>query len=217
MRSIILRSQLKTSLFVNGFNNFTSCSNNYKLRRNHTNAPSPLSILSEDEQFFKETVRKFSQDQIAPLIKKMDKEHKIDDELVKKLFENGFMAIEIDQEYGGSGSSFMSSTLTVEEIAKVDPSVSVLVDLQNTLGNNVLLKVGNKEQKEKYLPRLAQDTVSSFCLSEPSSGSDAFALKTTAKKDGDYYYINGTKMWISNSDIAGIFYVFANTDPSKVK
>ncbi|XP_025194460.1 short/branched chain specific acyl-CoA dehydrogenase, mitochondrial [Melanaphis sacchari] len=215
MRSIILRSQLKASLFVNGFNNFTNRSNNYKLRRNHTNAPSPLSILSEDEQFFKETVRKFSQDQIAPLIKKMDKEHKIDDELVKKLFENGFMAIEIDQEYGGSGSSFMSSTLTVEEIAKVDPSVSVLVDLQNTLGNNLLLKVGNKEQKEKYLPRLAQNTVSSFCLSEPSSGSDAFALKTTAKKDGDHYYINGTKMWISNSDIAGIFYVFANTDPSK--
>uniref|UniRef100_A0A2S2QTX7 Short/branched chain specific acyl-CoA dehydrogenase n=1 Tax=Sipha flava TaxID=143950 RepID=A0A2S2QTX7_9HEMI len=159
MRSIILRSQLKAGLFINGLNNLVKCSN-YKLRRNQSSTHGPLSILSEDEQFFKETVSKFSQEQITPLIKKMDHEHKIDDELVKKLFENGFMGIEIDQEYGGSGSSFMSSTLTVEEIAKVDPSVSVLVDLQNTLGNNVMIKMGNKEQKEKYLPRLAQNTVS---------------------------------------------------------
>ncbi|KAF5295987.1 hypothetical protein FQA39_LY12759 [Lamprigera yunnana] len=124
------------------------------------------------------------------------------------------MGIEIDTEYGGAGCNFMISILTVEELSKVDPSVGILVDLQNTLINNVVIKLGNKEQKAKYLPLLASKMVSSFALTEPSSGSDAFALKTTAKKDGSDYILNGSKMWISNSDLAGVFLIMANANPS---
>lgn len=126
------------------------------------------------------------------------------------------MGMEIPVEYGGTGANFLSTVLTVEEISKVDPSLAVLVDLQNTLINTLVIRLGNEEQKKKYLPRLAKDMVSSFAISEPSSGSDAFALKTTAKKDGNDYILNGSKMWISNSDLAGLFLIFANADPSKV-
>ncbi|XP_026462986.1 LOW QUALITY PROTEIN: short/branched chain specific acyl-CoA dehydrogenase, mitochondrial-like [Ctenocephalides felis] len=177
--------------------------------------PAPLTFLSEDELMMKETVAKLAKEQILPLVKKMDIEEKIDPSVVDMLFENGLMGIEIDNEYGGSGCNFMTTILTVEELAKVDPSVCILVDLQNTLINSLIVKLGNKEQKEKYLTRLAQNTVGSFCLTEPSSGSDAFSLKTTAKKDGSDYIINGSKMWISNSDIAEIFLVMANADPSQ--
>ncbi|KAL1114989.1 hypothetical protein AAG570_007812 [Ranatra chinensis] len=124
------------------------------------------------------------------------------------------MGIEVDPEYGGTGSSFFSTILVVEELAKVDPSVCILVDLQNTLINSLIIKLGTPDQKAKYLTKLAKDTVGSFCLSEPLSGSDAFALKTTAVKDGNDYIISGSKMWISNSDLAGIFLVMANANPS---
>lgn len=126
------------------------------------------------------------------------------------------MGLEIEPEYGGAGSSFFSAILTIEELAKIDPSVSVFCDIQNTLINTLIRKLGTNEQKAKYLPRLAQDMVGSFCLSEESAGSDAFSLKTTALKNGPAYVINGSKLWISSSELAGVFLVMANVDPQAV-
>lgn len=175
----------------------------------------PLTFLSDDENAMKETVAKLAKDQIGPFVRQMEAEGKFKQSVVDMLFENGLLGIEIDTDYGGAGCNFMITILTIEEIAKVDPSVAVLVDIQNTLVNNVIKRFGTKEQKEKYLPLLASKMCSSFCLTESSSGSDAFALKTTAKKDGDHFILNGSKMWISNSDLAGLFLVMANANPSE--
>ncbi|RZF34174.1 hypothetical protein LSTR_LSTR003584 [Laodelphax striatellus] len=175
----------------------------------------PLTIFSEDEALLKETANKFAKEMVAPLVKKMEQEKKIDDGLLKALFDNGFMGLEIDTKYGGAGSSFFSSILIIEEISKVDPALSIIVDIQNTLVNAMIAKLGTEEQKDKYLPRLATDMASSFALSETQSGSDAFALRTKAVKDGSDYIINGSKMWISNSDVAGLFLVMVNADVSK--
>jgi len=185
-----------------------------KLNSDGTSSHLPLTMLSEDEVMMKETVARLAKEQILPLVREMEQEHKLKESVVKMLFDNGLMGVEIPEEYGGSGSNFMTTIQVVEELSKVDPAVGILVDLQNTLINAVVIKLGTKEQKEKYLPMLAKDTVSSFCLTEPSSGTDAFSLKTTAKKDGSDYLINGSKMWISNSDYAGIFLVMANANPS---
>lgn len=174
----------------------------------------PLTQFTDDELMMKEAVAKLAKEEIAPLVRKMEKDGKVDDDLLRKFFDNGLMGIEIPAEYGGTGSNFMSTILTIEEVAKVDAAVSVCVDIQNTLINSLILKIGSEEQKQKYLPALAQNIVGSFCLSEPQSGSDAFAMKTQAQKDGSEYVINGTKMWISNSDIAGLFLLFANANPS---
>ncbi|XP_049821614.1 short/branched chain specific acyl-CoA dehydrogenase, mitochondrial isoform X2 [Aethina tumida] len=162
----------------------------------------------------KNTVAKLAQEQIAPFVREMEKNGRFTDSVIKTLFENGLLGIEIDTEYGGSGCNFMTTILTVEEIAKVDPAVAVWVDIQNTLVNAVIKKLGTKEQKEKYLPQLATNMAASFALTETGSGSDAFALKATAKKDGTDYILNGSKMWISNSDIAGLFLIMANANPS---
>ena len=126
------------------------------------------------------------------------------------------MGIEVPAEYGGANAGFFSSILAIEELAKVDPSITVMVDVQNTLVNNIFFKWANDEQKKKYLTRLAKDTVGSYCLSEATSGSDAFAMKTTAKKSGDHFILNGSKMWISNAEHAGILMVFANAKPEEV-
>lgn len=150
------------------------------------------------------------------MVRKMDEEHQVDPSVIQMLFDNGLMGIEIPSEYGGSECKFMTTMLVVEELSKTDPSVAAVVDIHNTLVNNLLIKVGNASQKAKYLPILAQQAPGSFALTEPTSGSDAFALKTTAKLDGDHYVINGTKMWISNSDISQVFLLMANVDPSKV-
>ncbi|XP_015592184.1 short/branched chain specific acyl-CoA dehydrogenase, mitochondrial isoform X2 [Cephus cinctus] len=174
----------------------------------------PLTQFTDDEIMMKDSVSKLAKEEILPLVKKMEKEGKIDDGVLKSLFDNGLMGIEIPEDYGGTGSNFMTTILAVEEVAKVDGSVAALVDIHNTLVNSLIIKVGSKEQKEKYLPKLAQTYPGSFCLTEPGSGSDAFSLKTEAKKDGAEYVLNGTKMWISNSDIAGLFLVFANANPS---
>lgn len=174
----------------------------------------PLTHFTDDELMTKEAVAKLAKEEIAPLVRKMEKENRVDDSVFQKLFENGLMGIEIPTEYGGVGSNFMSTILTIEEIAKVDMAVSVSVDIQNTLINSLILKVGSEKQKEKYLSRLARDSVGSFCLTESGSGSDAFSLKTEARKDGGEYVINGTKMWISNSDVARVFVLFANANPS---
>jgi short/branched chain acyl-CoA dehydrogenase len=175
----------------------------------------PLTFLTEDETVMKETVAKLAKEQIAPLVRKMENEHKLDDGLVKTLFENGLMGVEASPDYGGSGCNFMTMMVVVEELAKVDPAVSAFVDIHNTLVINLFNKVATKEQKEKYLTKLTTEYPGSFALSEPGAGSDAFSLKTTAKKDGDYWVLNGSKMWISNSDLSGVFLIMANVDHSK--
>lgn len=162
----------------------------------------------------KETVAKFAREKIAPLVSKMDAESNMDESVFRGLFENGFMGIEIEADYGGCGSTFFVSNLVIEELAKVDPSVSVMCDIQNTLVNTLFGKLGTDEQKNKYLTKLASEYTGSFCLSEAESGSDAFAMKTTAVKDGNYFLINGSKMWISSAPHSGVFLVMANANPS---
>ncbi|XP_020292510.1 short/branched chain specific acyl-CoA dehydrogenase, mitochondrial [Pseudomyrmex gracilis] len=180
-----------------------------------TQYPGPLTQFTDDELIMKETVAKLAKEKIAPLVRKMEKENKIDDNVLKTIFDNGLMGLNIPTDYGGTGSSFMTTILAIEEVAKVDGAIAALVDIHNTLVNTSLLRLGSEEQKQKYLPKLAQKYAGSFCLTEPSSGSDAFSLKTIAVRDGSDYVINGTKMWISNSDIAGVFLLFANANPSE--
>lgn len=175
----------------------------------------PLDVLSEDENLLKESVRKFAVDVIKPLVKKMDDDSHTDQKVIDGLFENGFMSVEVPEKYGGIGANFFSMVLIVEELAKIDPSISALCDVHSTLVSPPILNWGSEEQKQKYLPKLVKNMVGSYCLSEAGSGSDAFALKTTAKKDGDHYILNGSKLWITNSEQAGVFIVFANVDLSK--
>ena len=172
----------------------------------------PLSSLTPDELLLKETVRKFARTEIAPLVHEMDEAQKISPMLVSKLFAQGLMGIEVPEEYGGGGSSFFSSILAIEEISAVDPAVAVMVDVQNTLTVNALLRWANPAQKEMFLARIVTDLVCAYALSEASSGSDAFALRTTAREDGDHYVLNGRKLWISNAAEAGLFIVFTTVD-----
>ncbi|OQR90747.1 acyl-CoA dehydrogenase [Achlya hypogyna] len=176
----------------------------------------PLTYLSEEEEMFKDAVAKFAADVCLPVAAKMDAEGEMDDTVTNGLFENGLLGIEIPEEYGGAGASFMNVCLTIEALSRVDPVVGLLCDLQNTVVNNVFVNFGTDEQKQKYLPRLCSSMIGSFCLSEAGSGSDAFALKTRAEKsaDGSYYTLTGQKMWISNAEYAGVYLVFANVDPS---
>ncbi|EED22215.1 acyl-CoA dehydrogenase, putative [Talaromyces stipitatus ATCC 10500] len=177
--------------------------------------PTPITHLSETETLMAETVSKFAQEQIGPKVRDMDEAEAMDPAVVEQLFEQGLMGIEIPEEYGGSGMNFTSAIIAIEELARVDPSVSVLVDVHNTLVNTAVMTYGSAETQRRWLPQLASGTVGSFCLSEPASGSDAFALQTKAEKTADGYKINGSKMWITNSMEAGFFIVFANLDPSK--
>jgi butyryl-CoA dehydrogenase/short/branched chain acyl-CoA dehydrogenase len=179
-----------------------------------TSLPAPLSTLTAEEQILQETVRKFARKEIAPLVREMDEAQKMSPKIIARLFELGLMGIEIPEEYGGVGASFFSSILAVEEISAVDPAIGVLVDVQNTLTVNALLRWGTEAQKQQYLPRMAADTICSYALSEASSGSDAFALTTNARADGDHYILNGRKLWISNAAEAGLFIVFTTVDPS---
>jgi len=174
----------------------------------------PLTLLSEDEQLFRATVRQFAQENIAPLVRTMDEQQHFSPELIPQLFNLGLMGIEIPIEYGGSGGTFFEAILAVEEISAVDPSVGVLIDVQNTLCINALLRWATPEQKQAYLPRLATDTVGAYALSEAGSGSDAFALQMRAEKRGDCYLLNGQKLWITNAREAGLFIVFATLDPA---
>ncbi|MFW6347731.1 MAG: acyl-CoA dehydrogenase [Cyclonatronaceae bacterium] len=169
----------------------------------------PLTQFSEDEEMLREAAADFAQSAVGPLVHKMDQEAKLDPELIKQFFELGLMGIEIPEEYDGGGGSFFMSVLAIEEIAKVDASTSVFMDVQNTLVNNAFLNFGSDFLKKKYLPRLATDTVGAYALSEASSGSDAFSLKTKAEKVGDEYILNGNKLWITNGNEADIFLVFA--------
>ena len=179
-----------------------------------TALPAPLSTLTAEEQILQETVRKFARKEIAPLVREMDDAQKMSPQLIARLFDLGLMGIEIPEEYGGVGGSFFSSILAVEEISAVDPAIGVLVDVQNTLTVNALLRWGSEAQKQQYLPRMATDTICSYALSEASSGSDAFALTTNARLDGGHYVLNGRKLWISNAAEAGLFIVFTTVDPA---
>jgi alkylation response protein AidB-like acyl-CoA dehydrogenase len=174
----------------------------------------PLGSLSEGERMLQQTVRRFARKEIAPLVRAMDENQKIDEGLVKKIFDQGLMGIEVPAEYGGAGGSFFSSILAIEEISAVDPSVGVMVDVQNTLTVNAVLRRATKEQKDIWLPRIVSDCVCSYALSEAASGSDAFALRTTARADGDSYVIQGSKLWISNAAEADLFIVFTTVDPA---
>jgi alkylation response protein AidB-like acyl-CoA dehydrogenase len=177
-----------------------------------THTPVPLTRLSEDEELFRSTVRDFATENIAPLVRQMDEEQRFAPELVPQLFNLGLMGIEVPIEYGGSGGTFFESILAVEAISAVDPSVGVLVDVQNTLCVNALLRWGSEAQKRRFLPRLANDLVGAYALSEAASGSDAFALQTRAEKRSEGYLLNGQKLWITNAREAGLFIVFATLD-----
>ncbi|MDQ3421496.1 MAG: acyl-CoA dehydrogenase [Acidobacteriota bacterium] len=181
----------------------------------HDNAslPQPLTLLAEDERIFRDSVREFAEAQVRPLVREMDEHAKIPKTLVTQLFDLGVMGIEIPDAYGGSGGTFFHSVLAVEELSRVDPSIGVLVDVQNTLVINAFARWGNDDIKKRYLPRLASDTVGAYALSEAGSGSDAFALTTRARQDGDDFVISGRKLWITNGNEADVFIVFATINP----
>ena len=176
----------------------------------------PCTSLTEDEAMMQEAARQFAQNEIMPNVQAMDDASAMTPELIKAVFDQGFMGIEVPEEFDGSGSSFTSALLVIEELARADPSVSVMADIHNTIINNTFSMWASPELKREWLPRLATDTLGSFALSEASSGSDAFALKTSAKQEaGGDYVLNGEKMWISNSAEAGVFLVMANAAPEK--
>ncbi len=176
--------------------------------------PPALTSLPEDEQLFAESVYQFADREIRPRVREMDDAAKIPAELVGRLFALGVMGIEIPEALGGSGGRFFHSVLAVEALSRVDPSIGVLVDVQNTLVINALLKWGNDDQRRRYLPRLATDMVGAYALSETGSGSDAFALSTRAAEEGADFTLTGRKLWITNSQEAGLFIVFATVDPA---
>ena len=158
-----------------------------------------LTELRDEERLFFDTVLAFARDRVAPKVREMDETAHLDPTLVRELFDLGVMGVEIPTEYGGAGSSFFNAILAVQALARVDPSVAVLVDVQNTLVENALLRWGNAAQKERYCPKLASEWIGSYALSEASSGSDAFALKARAERRGDRFVLNGRKLWITLS------------------
>jgi alkylation response protein AidB-like acyl-CoA dehydrogenase len=173
----------------------------------------PLTVLAEDEAIFRDSVREFAEAQVRPLVREMDEHAKIPRALIDQLFDLGVMGIEIPESYGGAGARFFHSVLAVEELSRVDPSIGVLVDVQNTLVINALLRWGNEDIKRRYLPKMAASVIGAYALSEAGSGSDAFALTSRAREDGDSYVLNGRKLWITNGNEADLFIVFATIDP----
>jgi short-chain 2-methylacyl-CoA dehydrogenase len=175
----------------------------------------PLTDLSEDEAMFRDQVRQFAEERVRPLVARMDKEAQIPRDLIDECFELGLMGVEIPDEHGGAGGTFFMSTLVVEELARVDASVAVLVDVQNTLVNNALLRWGSEDQKSRYFPKLASSWVGAYALSEAGSGSDAFALSCRATDKGDHFDLTGRKLWITNAAEAELFIVLATVDPAR--
>jgi len=173
----------------------------------------PLTVLAEDETMFRDSVREFAEAQVRPLVRQMDEEAKIPRALIDRLFELGVMGIEIPEAHGGAGGRFFHAVLAVEELSRIDPSIGVLVDVQNTLVINALLRFGTEETRRRWLPALASGSVGAYALSEAGSGSDAFALTTRAQEDGDGFVLNGRKLWITNGNEANIFIVFATVNP----
>jgi butyryl-CoA dehydrogenase len=180
-----------------------------------TDARPALTTLTEQERMFQEAVHDFATAELAPRAMEMDQAQHMDPAIVGQLFELGLMGVEIPEEYGGTGADFFTSVLVVEELSRADPAVAVLVDVQNTLVINAVLRWADDDQKARYLPRLASDTVGAYCLSESGSGSDAFALACRATPDGEGWRLNGQKMWITNGNEAGLYIVFANVNPDE--
>jgi alkylation response protein AidB-like acyl-CoA dehydrogenase len=180
-----------------------------------TEARPALTVLTEEETMFRDAVREFAQGEIAPRAQAMEKAGCYDADLLKSLFEMGLMAVDVPESYGGAGGNFFQSILAVEEVSRADAAVGVLVDVQNTLFNNAVVRLGTDDQKQRYLPRLSTDTVVAYALSEAGSGSDAFALACRAEQDGDDWVLDGHKLWITNAGEAGLFLVFATVDPSQ--
>jgi alkylation response protein AidB-like acyl-CoA dehydrogenase len=178
-------------------------------------APRALTSLTEEEALFRQSVREFADQQVRPLAAEMDEKGKFAPELIRQFFDLGLMGIEVPEEYGGQGGSFFNAILAVEELSRVDASAGVIVDVQNTLVNNAIVRWGNEGQKKKYCARLSADTVGAYALSEAGSGSDAFALATRGEDKGDHFALNGRKLWITNGAEAGLFIVFANVAPDK--
>ena len=176
--------------------------------------PVPLTTLTEDEILFRDNIRQFADEKIRPLVKEMDEKGVFDKDLIHDFFQLGLMGIEIPEQYGGGAAKFFEAILAVEELSRVDASSGVIVDVQNTLVNNALLRWGNEDQKKRFLPKMATETVGAYALSEASSGSDAFALQTRATLKGSEYVLTGRKLWITNSKEAGLFVLFATLDPS---
>jgi alkylation response protein AidB-like acyl-CoA dehydrogenase len=172
-----------------------------------------LTTLSEDEELFRASVREFAEGEVRPRVEAMEHSAKLDPELIKQCFELGLMAIETPEQYGGAGSSFFNAIVAIEEIARIDASTAVFVDVQNTLVTNAIIRWANDDLKKKYLPQMAASKVGAYALSEAGSGSDAFALKTRAVDKGDHWELNGQKLWITNGNEAEIFVVFATVDP----
>src|SRR5271168_256871 len=178
------------------------------------NRPAPLVALTEDEQLFRDNIRSFANEKLRPLVREMDEQQHFEPSLIQDFFALGLMGIEVPEQYGGGSGTFFEAILAVEEISAVDASAGVLVDVQNTLVNNALIRWTTEAQKKKYLPRMCVDTVGAYALSEAGSGSDAFALATRAVKKGDKYILNGRKLWITNAKEAGVFILFATLDPA---
>lgn len=173
----------------------------------------PLTQLNEDEQMLQDAAAEFAESVIKPKVDEMEEAARLDPDLIKQFFEMGLMGIEVPEKYQGGGGTFFMSIVAIEQISRVDASAGVFMDVQNTLVNNAFLRWGNEDVKAKYLPQLAAEKVGAYCLSEAGSGSDAFALKTTALEEDDYYILNGSKLWITNANEADIFLVFANLNP----
>jgi alkylation response protein AidB-like acyl-CoA dehydrogenase len=176
--------------------------------------PQPLVSLTDDEQLFRDSVRQFADETIRPLVREMDEKGVFDHGLIEQFFQLGLMGIEIPEQYGGGGGSFFEAVLAVEELSRVDASAGVVVDVQNTLVSNALLRWASDDQKKRYLPRMASEWVGAYALSEAGSGSDAFALATKAQQKGDEYILNGRKLWITNGKEASLFVLFATVDSS---
>jgi butyryl-CoA dehydrogenase/short/branched chain acyl-CoA dehydrogenase len=176
-------------------------------------AHGPLTALSEEERMFQGMAHEFAVNEILPNVEAMDREGVFDQSLLDKIFAQGFMGIEVAESYGGSGGSFFQAILAIEEFSRVDASAGVVIDVQNTLVNNALRRWGTEEQKQKFLTRLVRDMVGAYALSEAGSGSDAFALATRAREDGNQFVLNGRKLWITNAKEAGLFIIFANVNP----
>ena len=173
----------------------------------------PLTSLTADEDLFRSSVRQYAHERIAPLVREMDEQGEFSPDLIRDFFQMGWMGIEIPESLGGSEGTFFHSILAIEELSAVDPSAAVVVDVQNTLVINLLMRWAADDQKERYLPRLARDTVGTYALSEAGSGSDAFAMATVAEDRGDHFLLRGRKLWITNAKEAGLFLIFANANP----
>ena len=176
--------------------------------------PQPLVALTDDEVLFRDNVRQFADQALRPKVHEMDEKGVFDGGLIEQFFQLGLMGIEVPEQYGGAGGKFFEAILAVEEISRVDASAGVIVDVQNTLVNNALLRWAEDEQKSRYLPQMCSNTIGAYALSEAGSGSDAFAMTTRAELKGNEYVLNGRKLWITNGKEAGIFILFATVDPS---